>query len=212
MTGVLAAAAAGVLAGVAGGELALRIPAWSHQPVTPLRWARGLEYTIGGLLGGATVAVHFARNGDLRDSLMIAVFAVILIATLLIDLRHHDVYPLLALAGVLTGILLSLVSTELTLLGSLGGLGLGTALFLALYVLGLLLFRREAMGAGDILIAAMIGSMVGLRATAATLFLGAILGAAAGAALLISRRKGASDYMPYGTGLCIAALLALTMR
>lgn len=205
-------AVVGALAGLAGGELAVHVPAWSGNASGTARRAGWIEYALGAFLGGAAVGAHASRNLIAVDTLVVAAFALPLIATLLIDLRYHDVYPLLALAGTVTGVLLSLVSTEVTLLSSLGGLGLGAALFVLLYVLGLLLFRREAMGSGDILIAAMIGSMVGLGGTAATLFLGAILGAVAGVVLLVSRRKGAADYMPYGTGLCIAALLALALR
>ncbi len=93
----------------------------------------------------------------------------------------------------------------------LGGL-LGTVVFLLLFLVGLLVFRVKALGFGDVLLAGMIGSMTGVGLTLSALFLGALVSGPGSAALLLLRRKRSRDFIPYGVGMCLAAMLVLLAR
>jgi leader peptidase (prepilin peptidase)/N-methyltransferase len=98
------------------------------------------------------------------------------------------------------------------------GLLVGGGLTWAVRVLGSLVFRKEAMGFGDVTLMGMIGAFMGWQAAVMTFFLGAFLGL--GHALwkiikivrkLISRRNSASvDHeLPYGPYLSMAAAVLL---
>ena len=78
-----------------------------------------------------------------------------------------------------------------------------------LYVAGALgsaLFRREAMGGGDIKLLAMAGSLLGWKAVALTFFLAPMLAIIPGVAVLLFKK---SHEIPYGPFLSLALLVSL---
>ncbi len=118
----------------------------------------------------------------LRDLL----FFSLLVPIAFIDIDHRIIPDELSLGGLAAGLLLSFLpggnwkeSVAGALLG--GGLLYATA-FLYEKVRG-----AEGMGGGDIKLLAMIGAFIGWRGTIATIFTGALLGAAGG---VLSMRKG----------------------
>lgn len=78
-------------------------------------------------------------------------------------------------------------------------------------VIGRWLFRREAMGFGDVKIAAAIGTHLGLAWTALLSFilLSVFIGAAVGGSLAIIQRRSLTGYMPFGPAMAAAAGLML---
>jgi len=98
------------------------------------------------------------------------------------------------------------------------GWAVGGGLIWGVRIVGGLVFRREAMGFGDVTLMAMIGAYLGWRAVFLTLFLGAILGlvhALGKLAILAGNRlagrptSGADHEMPFGPYLSMAALLLM---
>ena len=216
MIGILLAALLGGGLGSLAGHLAMLVPSgrlasFSLDPRT-LRSERGVEHTLGAILGAVGLALAYDRRTSIPDFLVTGVFVLLLISILIIDLRHHLVYPLMPLAGVVLGVLLNPVSGEVMFLSSFVGALLAAGAFLALFLLGLVLFRVQALGFGDVLLAGMVGSMVGFGLTPAALALGSILGAVAAVLLLLVRKKGMGDYIPFGSGMCLAAILVLISR
>jgi leader peptidase (prepilin peptidase)/N-methyltransferase len=169
-------------------------------------WATGLE------LPTAVVFLALAwRYGISPALLAYSVLATILLAVLVIDLRHRWVYGVIGYPGVILGLLLSPL-TAAGPLGALAGALAGGGLFFLLYWLGRLLYRgHEPMGSGDIAIATMIGAMVGVQRVLPALFFGGVLVAVVSLVLLALRRVGGSSFVPYGAGLCAGALLVLLL-
>jgi leader peptidase (prepilin peptidase)/N-methyltransferase len=64
------------------------------------------------------------------------------------------------------------------------------------------------MGGGDIKLLAMIGAFLGWRGTLATIFGGALLGAAGGILAMRKGGEGLKTAIPFGPYLCVAALLS----
>jgi leader peptidase (prepilin peptidase)/N-methyltransferase len=140
-----------------------------------------------------------------------SLYALILLLVLAIDLRHRWVYSVVCYPGIVLAVLLSPLVGQSIVSGALGAL-VGGGLFLALYWLGRLVYRgREAMGVGDITIATMIGAMVGPQLVLIALFVGAVLVGGISLMLLASRRARTGDYIPYGAGLCLGALIVLLL-
>jgi Flp pilus assembly protein protease CpaA len=74
---------------------------------------------------------------------------------------------------------------------------------------GKLIFRKDAMGFGDVKYCAMIGALLGWQIAVATLVLASILGALAGIVILLRTRQ---SRMPFGPYLSIAAALLFFHR
>jgi leader peptidase (prepilin peptidase)/N-methyltransferase len=191
-------AALGALGGLVAGHLALAVTG-EALPWKPRR--EHLPAALAGMLAGALAA----RGGGWLG----LVYALALIPHALIDLRCRLVYEVLVLASVALALGLRAVTGGLVsgLLGALvGGLVVLAVRALASRVLG-----REALGSGDILLAAMIGTMAGMEELARALVWGVYLGGAWAVALLLLGRGDRHAPMPYGTALCAAAIITLTL-
>lgn len=73
-------------------------------------------------------------------------------------------------------------------------------------VLGKLIFRKEAMGFGDVKLMMMLGAFLGWKKVILTFFLAPFLGIIFG---IISLIKTKSHYIPYGPFLSLASFVAL---
>lgn len=101
-----------------------------------------------------------------------------------------------------------LVSVELrSLLASAVGLLVGGGVTWGVRALGSVVFKKEAMGFGDVKLMGMIGAYVGWQGSLLTLFLGCIFGAVVGVSLAL--RSGLSARIPFGPYLAMGALVAL---
>lgn len=90
---------------------------------------------------------------------------------------------------------------------SLAGVVFGLVFFWSIQVVGLALARQEAMGGGDVKFAALIGAFLG-PAPALWAFLGSFfLGALFAVPMLMLRRGGGKDPIPFGTFMAVAAVL-----
>ena len=81
--------------------------------------------------------------------------------------------------------------------------------FLLAYLLAKLIFPRieEPLGAGDVLLALMMGLMLGFPYIVGALLIGPLIAGATAILLLLSKRSKMGDFMPYGVSLCAAAIL-----
>lgn len=71
------------------------------------------------------------------------------------------------------------------------------------------IWKKEALGLGDVKLAAAFGAYFAWPLVVVALFLGFLLGAVVGVVLLITRKKGRLDYIPFGPFLLTGALLTL---
>jgi leader peptidase (prepilin peptidase)/N-methyltransferase len=69
--------------------------------------------------------------------------------------------------------------------------------------------RVVPFGLGDVYLAAMIGAMTRYPAVIQALFAGIFLAGLGSILLLVTRRAGRRDPIPYGPYLCVGGLLAL---
>lgn len=91
-------------------------------------------------------------------------------------------------------------------LASLAGVFSGGLFLYAIGTLGEKVFKKEAMGGGDIKLLAMIGAFLGWQLVALTIFISALSGSIVG--LVVKFKKGES-YIPYGPYLALGAVLSL---
>jgi len=95
------------------------------------------------------------------------------------------------------------------LVASLLGAGIGAATIWLVGVFGKAIFRKDAMGFGDVKYCAMIGALLGWQVAVGTLILASVIGALAGIVVLIRTRQ---SRMPFGPYLSLAAALLFLFR
>jgi len=220
------AALLGLLAGVAlwragnawAGTLAAeptdrRAPATSGpaRPTTPAR-ARGLGTLFAAGCGGYA-CLAAARLGDEPPALArTLLLAGLLLLILLIDARTRLIPNLLLVAGAAAGLGLAAIGGPDRLLARAAAAAGAALVFGLLWKAASVLWRASAeapFGEGDVLLAGVVGAMVGPAAVAQALFLGALLAGVASLVGLLAGRVDRTDVVPYGPFLCLGALVAL---
>jgi len=90
---------------------------------------------------------------------------------------------------------------------SLVGAALGAAIFIAVGYVAQLLFRRPALGMGDVKLGAALGTVLGPGYYLISFFLfAAVLGGVVGAIMLLIRRREGSHYIPFGPMLAVSGV------
>jgi len=92
------------------------------------------------------------------------------------------------------------------LASSLVGMAVGAGLTLLVAFAGKALFKRDAMGYGDVKLMALVGALLGAKKAVFTFFAAPFLGLPVGLALLIGKRK---HEIPYGPYLAVSAFVAM---
>ena len=176
---------------------------------TPIGWLRPLtEATTAALF---TLAL--LRFGPSAEFAATAVFCVILLVILRIDWRHHLIFQNTILIGLMLAFAYAGIASRqpgALLWSTVGAVG-AAFLFLVLYGLALAIYRRRALGFGDVLLAALIGAMAGTD-TVMALLIGMVLGAGGGLLLVALRVRSMRDYIPYGAYLCAGTIITLLVR
>lgn len=143
---------------------------------------------------------------------VMAFYACIFITIFIIDLEHElilnkVVYPSLIVALILAIFLPQPWIPQLTVHGvanfAIGG-GIGFVLFLLLAVIS-----RGGMGWGDVKLVTLVGLATGFPLVFIAVILGAILGGLVAIALLLTKKKGRKEAIPFGPYLALAAMITL---
>lgn len=189
----------------------------------PISW----RYFWVELLTGSYFALLVALQGLSVDTALACVFAAVLVAVFFIDLEHFIIPDELNLAGVLVGVArdgwklwthapgwalarIPLGNGQALHVPRSLATGLACAgLMWAVAAGGTLLFRRDAMGLGDVKLAAAIGANLTAGAALIAIFLGVVAGAVIGVALILGRRAGWHAEIPFGPFLVFGVMIAL---
>ena len=198
-----------------------------HKPISP-------RYVVVELLGGVLfllVYLQWAMPAILGcppalglvpivDPALMAVEALAVTGLILgsfIDLDHFYLPDRVTIGGMVLGVPLSFLVPEMqgqedrlaALYWSLGGMA---GAFLFLWGVGAIfskLFRKEALGFGDVKLIGAVGAFFGPWAALFTVILSSVVGSVAGVALMVRGRAklGGFTAVPYGPFLAIGALV-----
>lgn len=147
-------------------------------------------------------------------TLIVSAYCLLLVIFFFVDLEHRIIPDVLVLPAVIftTGLAAfwpnSTILTAVTfdswspLVGALVAFAVG-------FVFMLIPALTGGMGMGDVKLAGLIGLMVGFPLVFEAIFITVVLGGVVAVMLLIGRRKGRKDYIPYGTFLAIGAVTTL---
>jgi leader peptidase (prepilin peptidase)/N-methyltransferase len=134
-----------------------------------------------------------------------------------VDCRHMIIPDRVTIGGMIAGVLFSLLvpalHEETTALKGLqyaaigGAFGFGLLWLVAL--LGKLLFKKEAMGFGDVKLMGALGAFFGVKAVCFILFFSSVLGALFGVFFIITGKRKLGRHIPFGPYIVFAALVWL---
>jgi leader peptidase (prepilin peptidase) / N-methyltransferase len=144
---------------------------------------------------------------------MLFVFG-LLLATF-VDFDHMIIPDRVSLGGMVIGLAISALLPTLhgetrplpALIHSATGLAVGFGLLWLVSVLGKLMFKKDAMGFGDVKLLGAIGAFTGWEGVVFTIMISSLLGSVVGLTLIIVGGREWQSRIPYGPYLAIAAIL-----
>jgi leader peptidase (prepilin peptidase)/N-methyltransferase len=173
------------------------------------REAISIRYPLVELTGAGLAVLSFAYFGVNYAGFAYTIMFVALLALTVIDLEHwllpFAITIPTALIGLLGVVLFGLHSLADSLLGMLAGF----ALFMVIMIGGKALFKREAMGGGDVVFGMMAGVFLGWKLIILMVFLASLLGTLTAIPLLLSGRDISGRAVPFGPFLAAATLICV---
>jgi len=166
------------------------------------------QYPLVELLTGLLYLSFYLFFGLQLVTFVYMLLGTVLIIITFIDLKEKIIPDVVSYPFIIIGFLFSFFRKDLTPMNSfLGILAGGGSLFL-IAVAGTYLFKKEAMGGGDVKLAAMIGAFLGWQLTLLSLFFGFFLGAIIGIIVLVLS-KGKSEIVPFGPFIAVGTIIAI---
>jgi leader peptidase (prepilin peptidase)/N-methyltransferase len=134
-----------------------------------------------------------------------------------VDIEHMIIPDRVTLGGIVIGIVLSMLVPamhfESTFFGGLGasfiGALVGSGLLWGVALLGKMIFKKDAMGMGDVKLLGAIGAFMGWASVLFTVMISSFFGALVGLTLVLMKKKEMQSRIPYGPYLALAALIWL---
>jgi leader peptidase (prepilin peptidase)/N-methyltransferase len=173
------------------------------------------QYPLVEAVTGSVALASALWLGYSVEAAALFVFFALLLSIALIDARHYIIPDMISYPGMVIGLAFSLVRTDPDWKASVLGLLIGAGTLLGIRLLGSLLFRKEAMGLGDVKLLGLMGAFIGWQASILSIFSGSLLGTLYSIPILIaefrSGRRG-DHYVPFGPFLAGGGLLAAVLK
>ena len=175
------------------------------------------RYFLVELLSGILFLAMYAKFGIDARFFVYTLFAYSLLIVGFIDIDTFLISDVIVLPMVVLGLMFSILlpgmhnnlDARISGLYSFAGILLGAVLLVALSFFGKLLFRKDAMGGGDVKLLAMIGAFLGWKSIFLTIFFASLLGTVISLSLIACKKKSIEDYVPFGPYLGLGALISL---
>jgi leader peptidase (prepilin peptidase)/N-methyltransferase len=168
-----------------------------------------IQYPVVEFLTGFIYLIIYLIYGLSIQTLIYIILSSALIIIAFIDLNEQIVPDVISLPGIVIGFIISFFVPYISFINSALGIVVGGGIILVIGLAGSIIFKKEAMGGGDVKLAAMIGAFLGWRYSIISLFLGFFLGAIVGIILILSKIKSREDVVPFGPFIVMGSLITL---
>lgn len=203
------------------------IRAWDNIPVLSFLLLGGscrncrvripYRYPLVESLNAVFYLILLWRFGPGWPFLVYALFCSALIVITFIDLDFQIIPDRITLPGIPIGLFAGslllpdpfLRSVTLGWRGSLIGAVSGFLFFYLVAAAGEKVFKKEAMGGGDIKMMAMVGGVIGWKGIILTTFLGSLLGSIIGVLMMIFAGRERGSLIPFGPFLAVGSAISL---
>lgn len=171
-----------------------------------------IQYPLVELSTALLMTAVYIKFNTAWVSLGYAIFIFFLVVIFMIDLRHSIIPDELSLSLVLAGLLFAPFNNYIgaallnRILNSALGLICGAAAFYSISLAGEKIYKKEALGGGDIKLVAAIGAFTGPRGLLLSVLAGSFAGVLVSVALIyLFKTKKWNEYLPYGPFLSAGA-------
>jgi len=168
-----------------------------------------IQYPVVELLTGLIYLIIYLAYGLTVQTLIYIILSSALINIAFIDLKEQIVPDVISLPGIVIGFIVSFFVPYISFINSSLGILAGGGIILIIGLAGSLIFKKEAMGGGDVKLAGMIGAFLGWRYIIILLFLGFFIGAVAGIILILAKIKNREDTIPFGPFIVLGSFITL---
>ncbi|NTV90231.1 MAG: prepilin peptidase [Clostridiales bacterium] len=178
-----------------------------------------IRYPLVELLTAIVLVSVFMKFGVSVAFLAYGILMMLLIAVFFIDIDHRIIPDELVIAGLVAGLAVFVYNIFAPGKFQFGsdnwwtdriGLVLIPGILLLVAIIGMIIYKTDdAMGMGDVKLLAPIGFILGWRLGLVALFLSVIVAGVAGLFLIIVRRKGKKDTIPFGPFIVTGTYVAL---
>jgi len=168
-----------------------------------------IQYPIVEFLTGLIYLIIYLTYGLSIQTLIYIILSSALIIIAFIDLNEQIVPDEISLPGIVIGFIVSFFVPYISFINSGLGVIVGGGIILIIGLAGSVIFKKEAMGGGDVKLAAMIGAFLGWKFIIVSLFLGFFLGALAGILLIVMKIKSREDAVPFGPFIVLGSFITL---
>ena len=170
-----------------------------------------LRYPLIEILSGLLTVFAIYSFGISVSGIEATYLSLIFLAIFFIDLDHTIIPDVFTIPGIIIGIAVSFLPGSMVgWKQSLIGIAVGGGAFMLVGILGQIIFKKEALGFGDVKYAAMVGAFLGWKNLILMLIVASFLGSIIGISLIyLSGKKGKSTYIPFGPFLTVGAWIAM---
>jgi len=168
-----------------------------------------IRYPVVEFLTGAIYLLIFLIYGRSYQTLIYALLSSALIIISFIDLDVQIIPDEISLPGIIIGFALSFIVPYISYLNSILGIIAGGGIIFLIALAGLAIFKKEAMGGGDVKLSAMIGAFIGWKYIIVSLFIGFFIGAIAGILLILLKIRSRDDLVPFGPFIVLGSFITL---
>jgi leader peptidase (prepilin peptidase) / N-methyltransferase len=168
-----------------------------------------IQYPLVEFLTGLIYLIIYLIYGLSIQSLAYIILSSALIIITFIDLQEQMIPDVISLPGIVVGLILSFMVPYISFINSALGALVGGGIILIIAWVGSIIFKKEAMGGGDVKLTAMIGAFLGWRYTIISLFWGFFLGALIGIILIMTKIKKREDAIPFGPFIALGSIITL---
>ena len=171
----------------------------------PISWRYPIVEGVTALLFGAA-GVAF---GPTLEGVVAAALLAILVAISAIDLELQIIPDVISLPGIVAGVVANLATGHVPWVDSVLGAVLGAAIFLVIILAGSWWAGQQAMGGGDMKLAALLGAFLGWKVLLFSIFLSTVGGGILSAILMTVGARGRKDPIPFGPFLAAGGAVGL---
>ena len=170
-----------------------------------------VRYAIVELVTAVLFVLVFLRFGYTWVCLAMMAFVSVLLIVSMIDINYQIIPDSVLIFGGVVGIISVIFELYVSWKSSLIGLAVVPLPLLIIYFVAILIYKKEALGFGDIKLMAVVGLFLGWKIGLLSLVLGIYLAGIYGIILLVFKKGKRSDIFAFGPFLCGGTLIALLL-